>query len=223
MSQQIEDDCSAALYRRLPYQNELECVRKALPFGATVLELGCGTGRLTRKLLEWGLDVTAVDYSSEMLDDVPDSATKVLSDIESLALDQTFDIVLLASHLINNQSEVICGRYVSTCARHIHADGVVIIERFPPNFLATAQVGKMGESGAISIFVDAVERSGSVVNMTLRYVDGEINWIHRFSAEHLNESTLYQLLSVHGLQFARWHDLNKQWFSAKCSIKNSRH
>jgi len=65
---QARDGCSVELYRRLPYFGELDAVREYLPYGVRVLELGCGTGRLTRKLLEWGTRPTSVDNSPKMLD-----------------------------------------------------------------------------------------------------------------------------------------------------------
>jgi ubiquinone/menaquinone biosynthesis C-methylase UbiE len=39
-----------------------------LPAGASVLEIGCGTGRFSRTAAKAGLSVTAVDVSAEMLD-----------------------------------------------------------------------------------------------------------------------------------------------------------
>jgi len=71
---QARDGCSVELYRSLPYLGEIDCVRPLLYPGSSVLELGCGTGRLTRFLLDLGLRVTAVDNSPEMLLAVPSPA-----------------------------------------------------------------------------------------------------------------------------------------------------
>jgi hypothetical protein len=51
------------LYRSLPYRGDLDGVCELLRVGTSVLELGAGAGRLTRKLLGWGLNLTAVDNS----------------------------------------------------------------------------------------------------------------------------------------------------------------
>lgn len=45
-----------------------EALAEALPQAARVLEIGCGTGALTARLLERGAHVTALDQSPAMLD-----------------------------------------------------------------------------------------------------------------------------------------------------------
>jgi ubiquinone/menaquinone biosynthesis C-methylase UbiE len=67
--------------------------------GERVLELGCGTGGLTRKLLARGAEVTAVDWSEPMLRVARKAAPGahfVRSEITAYAPDSAFDLVLLA-------------------------------------------------------------------------------------------------------------------------------
>lgn len=67
--------------------------------GASVLELGCGTGALTVKLLQRGARVTAVDLSEAMLRRArrrARSATFIRGDILDFKGGQKFDRVLLA-------------------------------------------------------------------------------------------------------------------------------
>jgi SAM-dependent methyltransferase len=61
------------LYARLPDLGEGEIVASFLSAGASVLELGCGAGRITRQLVRLGYRVTAVDESAEMLAHVRDA------------------------------------------------------------------------------------------------------------------------------------------------------
>src|SRR5687768_1755761 len=96
-----QDGCAVEVYLHLPYRGELELLADRLPQGCSVLELGCGAGRLTRPLLDKGCSVTAVDHSADMLRCVPEAASRVCCDIESLELGPVFDVVLLASHLVN--------------------------------------------------------------------------------------------------------------------------
>lgn len=217
--EQATDGCSVELYKQLPYQGELDCVRPFMPSGATVLELGCATGRLTCKLLEWGLDVMAVDNSPAMLAEVPNSANKLLANIETLNLGQTFDIVLLASHFINTANPTLRNAFLAASGRHVAENGIVLIQKYPPNFLATVEVGEMGQSGDISMFVEEVKRHDPAVEITLRYSNGRTNWHHTFTSQPLDEPTIHTLLTTNGLTFNQWHDPAKQWFSAK--LQNS--
>ena len=58
-----------AAERRGPAGPELESLIAALPFGASVLDVGCGNGiPLTRTLLDAGCEVVGVDSSPRMLE-----------------------------------------------------------------------------------------------------------------------------------------------------------
>ena len=79
------DGCAVDLYLRLPVAGEPEIIAAAVPPPATLLELGCGVGRVSRPLCDLGYEVTAVDESAEMLRHVT-GARPVLSPIERLDL-----------------------------------------------------------------------------------------------------------------------------------------
>jgi ubiquinone/menaquinone biosynthesis C-methylase UbiE len=67
--------------------------------GDRVLELGCGTGLMTRLLLDRGASVTAVDRSRPMLDRAKQrapEATFVEHDVPTFAPDARFDRVILS-------------------------------------------------------------------------------------------------------------------------------
>jgi hypothetical protein len=48
------DGCAVEFYRRLPVDNQPGVIAAAAPPPATLLELGCGTGRVTRALAARG-------------------------------------------------------------------------------------------------------------------------------------------------------------------------
>src|SRR4051812_21088440 len=87
------DGSPVGLFARLPELGEGEVVAAVLPSGASLLELGCGAGRITRQLVRLGYRVTAVDESREMLAHVRDAET-VEAPIEGLELGRRFDGVL---------------------------------------------------------------------------------------------------------------------------------
>jgi SAM-dependent methyltransferase len=94
------DGCPVDLYARLPACGEAHLVHAAAAPGASILDLGCGTGRVTHGLITLGHPVVAVDQSAEMLAHVRGAET-VCAPIAGLDLDRRFGAVLLASHLIN--------------------------------------------------------------------------------------------------------------------------
>jgi len=80
------DGCAVDFYALLPSFGEAETVHAAVPEGASILELGCGTGRILRPLAGLGHQVMGADDSPEMLAHIPDLPT-VCSSIEALRLD----------------------------------------------------------------------------------------------------------------------------------------
>lgn len=223
------DGCSVALYERSPDLDDLIDSGLHLAPGLRVLELGCGTGRLTRPMLAAGAEVTAVDNSSEMLRAVPTRATTVLCDVETLALDRTFDVVLLASGLINHPDAPVRAAFVACARRHLDVGGRFVIQRQDPRWMRDATVGQSGTLGAITIHVDAVARAGSEVAMTLRYVlndDANVGpghdanpanqevWRHSFTIVSLSETDVEALLSEAGFGSFAWHGAKRRWVHA---------
>jgi SAM-dependent methyltransferase len=129
---QAPDGCSVEVYRRIPYLGELDPLREYLAYGAKVLELGCGTGRFTRRLLEWGLLPTSIDNSPDMLAEIPRGAVPVQADIENLVLTDRFDVALLASCLINHPTVSTRESFVRAAARHLNPQGSLLVERHDP-------------------------------------------------------------------------------------------
>lgn len=167
------DGSPVGLYARLPELGEGEVVASVLPTGSSVLELGCGTGRITRQLVRLGYRVTALDESAEMLAHVRHAAT-VRAAIEGLRLGRRFDAVLLASNLVN--AEPLQRRaFLETC-RH-HAD-VAVVQGLP---LAWSPEGGERALGDVhsSLQVDRIE--DGVVHGEMEYETGGETWRHSFA------------------------------------------
>jgi SAM-dependent methyltransferase len=211
---QAPDGCSVALYRKLPYLGELEDYRALFHEGAQVLELGCGAGRLTRRLLEWGARVTAVDNSPDMLSAVPEGASRVLSDIESLELDERFEVALLASCLINHPAPEVRSALVRAARRHLRHDARLLLERHDRAWLRSVQPGPLNAIGEIEMSAEAVHRTADIVEMTLRYeVPGSV-WRHWFAVAPLSKAEVEGLLSQSGFGCFGWSGKQDRWVSA---------
>ena len=188
----------------MPYGGELEGHRALFHAGAKVLELGCATGRLTRRLLEWGARVTAVDNCPEMLSLVPDGASRVLSDIESLDIEQRFDTALLASCLINHPVLEVRSSFVDAARRHLRSDGHLLLERHDPAWLRSAQPGRVAAVDDIVTSIETVSRTADVVEMTVRYEAPGNVWRHSFAVAPLSEAEIEALLSDAGFGGFGW-------------------
>ena len=212
--EQAPDGCSVELYRRLPYLGELTDVRPHLVAGTALLELGCGTGRLTALLLAWGLRVTCVDNCDGMLALAPTEARHVLSDIEDLSLREHFDVALLASCLINHPTPQVRRALLAGARRHLRTDGRLFVQRQDPQWLQSAVPGPVGQTGEVLLFLESVARIEQVVEMTLRYESSGQTWRHSFSASPLTESDVEEALATEGFHSPSWLGRHGSWVMA---------
>jgi SAM-dependent methyltransferase len=189
------DGSPVGVYLRLPERGEGALVAAAVPPPASVLELGCGTGRITRQLVQLGYDVTAVDESSEMLAHVR-GATTVLARIEELDLQRRFDAVLLLSNLLTvepRRRRV----FLAACARH--AD-LLVVETLPLGW---------APDSSDTLRIDGVE--DGVVHGEVFYDGGasHVFAMHVFA----DEDELQDALAEAGFVLER--RLDPRWFTAR--------
>ena len=85
---------------------ELDSLKPWVDNAHSILELGCGSGRLTNHLTSNKRIVTAVDNSPEMLCELPAGVRTICCDIEALDLGEQFDLVIAASYLVNSPDRV---------------------------------------------------------------------------------------------------------------------
>lgn len=207
------DGSPVGLYARLPDLGEGEVVASVVPAGGSVLELGCGTGRITRQLVRLGYRVTTVDESPEMLARVRDAET-VEARIEGLELGRRFDAAVLASNLVTAEPER-RRAFLETCRRH--AD-LVLVEGLP---LAWAP-----EDGAERALGDVVSRlhvhrvEDGVVHGEMEYEAGQRRWRQPFAMRvFADEAELDAALAEAGLRLER--RLDARWFVAVPAVKPS--
>ena len=176
------------------------------PAGASVLELGCGTGRITRQLVRLGYRVTAVDESAELLAHVCD-AEAVHGRIEGLDLGRRFDVALLASNLVNAEPAQ-RKTFLETSRRHA---GRVVVQALPLAWSPEDGVVRTLGHVVSRLRVDRVE-DGAVRGEMEYEADGE-TWRHSFAMhDFADEAELDAALAEAGLRLERW--LRRDWFMA---------
>ncbi|MDP8958983.1 MAG: class I SAM-dependent methyltransferase [Actinomycetota bacterium] len=184
-------------------------VQRAVASGSTVLELGCGAGRLTRPLVALGYDVVAVDESPEMLAQVSGAET-VLGDVFDLRLEKLFDAVLAASHFINTPDEERRAALLGACRRHVRPGGVVLVERYEPDWAASPTPSE-SRLGPLDVVFQPLERSGSGFRGRVTYRMGAAEWIQEFSAAALDDDKLAREAKAQGLHLEGWLDDKRTW------------
>ncbi len=96
---------------------------------ASVLDAGCGTGRVAIELARRGLDVVGVDVEPSMLAQARAKAPGlpwVQADLISLDLGRRFDVVVLAGNVMIYLRPGTEGGVVAALARHLEPGGILV-------------------------------------------------------------------------------------------------
>lgn len=203
------DGCAVDLYARLPVGDEPEIIATAVPPPASLLELGCGAGRVTRSLTRLGYAVTAVDESAEMLAKI-DGVRTVQSRIEDLTLPGTFDVVLLASFLVHGPT---AEALLRTCRRHVDFDGHVLIQREGAGWHTQVPRERPVAGGIARVVADTEDGDGfHTVHVEYQFPDAQ--WTQRFRARPLSVEQFESLLRDAGLFVERYVTPDGTWVRA---------
>ncbi len=206
------DGCAVEFYGLLPVMGEPAVVHAAVPAGASILELGCGTGRILRPLAELGHPVLGVDESAAMLARVPGLPT-VCAQIETVRLGRTFDAVLLASTLLNAEPAQ-RRAFLRACRRHVVPGGTVVVQQTEPGWFDTVEPAVRDHDG-IRRVIREVNRDGPRVDVVIDYHVGDRTWRHAFSRHPIGEPELAADLASARLRFDRWLTDDRTWFTAR--------
>ena len=208
------DGCAVDFYARISAMGEPEIVHAAIPAEASVLELGCGTGRISTPLAGLGHRVVGVDESAEMLAAATGIET-VQASIQQLRLAERFDAVLLPSHFINAPEEKQRTDFLEACRRHLAPGGVVILQRHEPGWLREATDFEH-EDGPLRTSLTVLDRPGpDLLHARMRYQLGDSVWEQEFTAQDLDDEALPGVLALAGLRLDRILTEDGRWFTAK--------
>lgn len=113
----------------------------ALEAQGSILELCCGTGRLTIPLAKAGFDVTGLDFTLSMLDCARKKNEEngldiefVQGDMRKFSLDKTFDFIFIPFNSIQNTYSMDDIVSIFNCIkRHLSPNGLFAFDIFNPN------------------------------------------------------------------------------------------
>jgi SAM-dependent methyltransferase len=95
----------------------------------SVLDAGCGTGRVAIELARRGIDVVGVDLDPAMLAGARDKAPDlpwVVADLAAVDLGRTFDLVVLAGNVMIFLTPGTEAAVVANLARHLGPGGALV-------------------------------------------------------------------------------------------------
>ncbi|GAA4722439.1 class I SAM-dependent methyltransferase [Brevibacillus fulvus] len=111
--------------------------------GGDILELACGTGRITIPMAEAGLSVTGLDLSGDMLQKAKQKAAErgvleqvhfLQGDMRKFALDQQFSLIMIPYrsflHLLHIQEQM---KALACIRRHLTPGGKLALNVFVPH------------------------------------------------------------------------------------------
>jgi SAM-dependent methyltransferase len=96
---------------------------------ASVLDAGCGTGRVAIELARHGIEVLGVDVDGSMLATAGERAPALVwitADLVGLRLDRTFDVVVMAGNVPHFTPPGTEAELVASVARHVAPRGRLI-------------------------------------------------------------------------------------------------
>jgi SAM-dependent methyltransferase len=149
--------------------------RRVAAYGGPVLELACGTGRLTVPLAGTGAEITGIDRSPAMLEVARDRAARHRArvslqsgDMRHYALGKKFKLIFIADnaflHLLEREDIESCLR----CTRdHLAPDGRFVIDIFTPSIPGLAR--NWNDPYTIGEYDDPDGNGRIIVTETRRY------------------------------------------------------
>ena len=125
------------------FLSDLQFYKKWLPTNKDVriLELCCGTGRLTIPIAQEGYDICGVDYTPSMLEHAKRKAIEaglkidfIEADIRTLDLQEKFDLIFIPfnsiHHLYRNEDLF---KALECVKNHLREGGLFLLDCFNPN------------------------------------------------------------------------------------------
>ncbi|GAA1577840.1 hypothetical protein GCM10009789_34150 [Kribbella sancticallisti] len=206
------DGSPIELYLQAEARGEDQLINAAIAPRSSILELGCGTGRITRPLVALGHQVLAVDESADMVAQITETET-LCSTIEDLRLDRRFDLVLMMSYLINVPDDEARQRLLDTCAWHVKPDGLVLLQQHDRQSFAQPVVRER-EHRRLEVS-DVEQLPGDRQAATMTHTVGDQSWSQRILVQNLSEAQLVGALRASGLELMDYLTPDRGWIRAR--------
>lgn len=189
--------------------------------GSPILELGCGTGRITIPLAKKGFSLTGIDPAIQMLAHAKRKAKQlpidwIAADARSFHLQKKFKLIFLTGNTFQLFLTPKDQKSMLTCAHHhLHDNGLFAFEtrnpRWPPKHKETEPIeNKVGKPLFTFLETDLQERVRGT------YIDINGNKIRVTKTQQYDPET--QILQW--TTYRRWHvDINEQTRASHIAVR----
>jgi SAM-dependent methyltransferase len=125
----------------------------------SILEVGCGTGRVLQKFLQNNFQVTGIDISNEMLDiakeklntDIKQKKLKLVNhNLSNASMPVRFDKALVTFYTFNyitKQPEI----FLKNLYESLNTDGIAVFDLFYPKVLADPSINDIWTESSINL------------------------------------------------------------------------
>jgi SAM-dependent methyltransferase len=121
----------------------------------SVLDAGCGTGRVARELARRGLEVVGVDIDRSMLEVARRKAPQLdwrLDDLATVTLGRTFEAVLMAGNVMLFVAPGTEAAVVANLARHVAPGGLLVAGfQLIPGRITLAAYDRMATAAGLAL------------------------------------------------------------------------
>ncbi len=156
--------------------NDLEFYMRWLPKSkeARILELCCGTGRLTIPIAKEGHDISGIDFTPSMLEQARNKASAegleiefIEADMRTLDLPEKFDLIFIPFNSIHHlyQNEDLF-KTLKVIKKHLKKGGLFLFDCFSPNIEYIVEAEK--EQKEIAQYTTSDGRD-VLIKQTMRY------------------------------------------------------
>ena len=208
--------------------DDLQFYKRWLPKNkdARILELCCGTGRLTLPIAKDGYDISGVDYTASMLHQAKMKAAEaglrinfIQADIRTLDLQKKYDLIFIPfnsiHHLYENEDLF---KVLHVVKNHLKDGGLFLLDCFNPNIRYIVEGEK--EQQEIATYTTGDGREVSI-KQTMRYenktqinriewhyfINGEFNSIQNLDMRMFFPQELDSYLEWNGFSIIYFLDL----------------
>ncbi|MED7827620.1 SAM-dependent methyltransferase, partial [Streptomyces chiangmaiensis] len=136
------------------------------------------------------------------------------SPIEALELDETFDVVMLASFLVHAGDMGVRRGLLRACARHVAPGGYVLIQREGEDYHTDLPRERVDPRGFTVRIVSSQPVGNGVDSVRAEYEFPDATWTQTFQARPLSKEQFEEALAAAGLRVDRYLTEDRTWVRA---------